>query len=129
MSSSVDALAVKTTQAAVSNFVPVVGKFFSDSFETVVGATKIISNVGGTLGIISVIIIAIIPILKITCITIIYSLLSALIEPICNDSNLNKYISGFVSIYKTTLGILIGVTILFIISTGIILNLIGQVVK
>lgn len=129
MSSSVDALAVKTTQAAVSNFVPVVGKFFSDSFETVVGATKIISNVGGTLGIISVIIIAIIPILKITCITIIYSLLSALIEPICNDSNLNKYISEFVSIYKTTLGILIGVTILFIISTGIILNLIGQVVK
>ena len=32
LSSSVDSLAVKTTQTAVSNFVPVVGKFFSDSF-------------------------------------------------------------------------------------------------
>lgn len=28
LSSSVDSLSVKTTQAAVSNFVPVVGKFF-----------------------------------------------------------------------------------------------------
>ena len=65
LTSSVDSLAVKTTQAAVSNFVPVVGKFFSDSFETVVGATKVISSVGGTIGIISVLIVAVVPIIKI----------------------------------------------------------------
>lgn len=129
LSGSIDALAVKTTQAAVSNFVPVVGKFFSDSFETVVGATKIISNTGGVLGIIAVIAVAIIPILKLTCIVLTYSLLSAIIEPICDNSTLSKYISGFVGTYKTILGILIGVSILFIISTGIVLNLIGQVVK
>ena len=44
LSTSVDSLGVKTTQAAVSNFVPVVGKFFSDSLEVVVGATKIIGK-------------------------------------------------------------------------------------
>ena len=65
LTSSVDSLTVKTTQAAVSNFVPVVGKFFSDSFETVVGATKVISSIGGTIGIISVIIVSIVPIIKI----------------------------------------------------------------
>lgn len=128
LSGSVDALAVKTTQAAVSNFVPVVGKFFSDSFETVVGATKIISNAGGILGIIALIVVAIVPILKITCIVIIYSLLCAIIEPICENLALSKYISGFANIYKTILGILIGVVILFIISTGIVLNLVGQVI-
>ena len=58
LTTSVDSLAVKTTQSAVSNFVPVVGKFFSDSFESVVGASKIISNVGGTLGIIAIIVVA-----------------------------------------------------------------------
>lgn len=68
LTSSVDSLTVKTTQAAVSNFVPVVGKFFSDSFETVVGATNVIGNIGGTIGIISVIIVAIVPILKIASI-------------------------------------------------------------
>lgn len=129
LSGSIDALAVKTTQAAVSNFVPVVGKFFSDSFETVVGATKIISNVGGILGIIAVIAVAIVPIFKVTCIVLTYLLLSAIIEPICDNSALSKYISGFVGTYKTILGILIGTSILFIISTGIVLNLIGQVVK
>lgn len=127
--SSVDALAVKTTQAAVSNFVPVVGKFFSDSFETVVGATKVISNVGGIIGIIAIVIVAIVPILKILCVLLVYIILSALIEPICDDANISKYISGFVNIYKTILGVLIGVSILFIISTGITLNLVGQVVK
>lgn len=128
-SGSIDALTIKTTQAAVSNFVPVVGKFFSDSFETVVGAIKIISNAGGILGIIAVIAIAIVPILKLTCIVIAYSLLLAIIEPICNNEALIKYVSGFANTYKTILGILIGVSILFIISTGIVLNLIGQVVK
>ncbi len=127
--SSVDALAVKTTQAAVSNFVPVVGKFFSDSFETVVGATKVISNVGGIVGIIAVVIVSIIPIFKILCVLLVYTLLSAIIEPVCSDENISKYIAGFVNVYKTMLGILIGVSILFIISTGITLNLVGQVVK
>ena len=129
LSSSVDTLAVKTTQAAVSNFVPVVGKFFSDSFETVVGATKIISKVGGTIGILAVILIAITPIIKILTVLIIYKILAALIEPICDDENISKYISGFASTYQTILGILIGISILFVISTGIILNLSSQIIN
>ena len=129
LGTSVDALAVKTTQAAVSNFVPVVGKFFSDSFETVVGATKIISNVGGTLGILAIFVIVMIPVLKVGCIVVIYSFLCAVIEPICQNDTIQKFLSGFVTTYKTILGILIGISILFVISTGIVLNLIGQVVK
>ncbi len=128
LSSSVDTLAVKTTQAAVSNFVPVVGKFFSDSFETVVGATKIISKVGGILGVIVVVIIAIVPIIKITAIMLFYKVLSALIEPICNDKEISEYINGFADIYQTILGILIGISILFIISIGIIINLSSQII-
>ena len=128
LSSSVDSLSVKTTQAAVSNFVPVVGKFFSDSFEVVVGATKIIGKTGGVIGIIGIIIVAIVPILKIASIMGIYMLLSALVEPICTDTLISKYLSSFANIYKTMLGILIGVTVLFIISTGIILNLVNNII-
>lgn len=128
LTSSVDSLTVKATQTAVSNFVPVVGKFFSDSFETVVGATKIIGNVGGILGIIAMILIVMVPIFKIASVMIVYNLLVSFIEPIYSDDNILKYISNFASVYKTLLGILIGVAILFIISTGIILNLIGKIV-
>lgn len=127
LTASVDSLAVKATQTAVSNFVPVVGKFFSDSFETVVGATHIIANVGGFIGIIVIFVIAIIPILKIFVTMLVYMVLSSLIEPICKNEQISKFISGFVSTYKTLLGILIGVSILFIISTGIILNLASSI--
>lgn len=128
LSSSVDSLSVKTTQAAVSNFVPVVGKFFSDSFEVVVGATKIIGKTGGVIGIIGIIVVAIVPILKVASIMGIYMLLSALVEPISTDTLISKYLSSFANIYKTMLGVLIGVTILFVISTGIILNLVNNIV-
>ncbi len=129
LTSSVDSLAVKTTQTAMSNFVPVVGKFFSDSFETVVGATKIVSKVGGTLGIISVITVSIVPVVKILSVMIIYMALSALIEPLCSEESIVKYISSFATVYKNLLGILIGIIMLFVISTGIILNLVSTVVK
>ena len=125
LSTSVDTLGVKTTQAAVSNFVPVVGKFFSDSLEVVVGATKIIGKTGGVIGIIGIIIVAIVPIFKLASIMGIYMLLAALVEPISNDELTSKYLSSIANTYKTMLGVLIGITILFVISTGIILNLVS----
>lgn len=129
LSSSVDSLAVKTTQTAVSNFVPVVGKFFSDSLETVIGATQVISKVGGGVAILSIVLIALIPILKVLSVMIIYMLLGAVVEPICGSEQINKFITSFANVYKTILGILIGVTILFVISSGIIFNLASSVVK
>ena len=125
LSTSVDTLGVKTTQAAVSNFVPVVGKFFSDSLEVVVGATKIIGKTGGVIGIIGIIVVAIVPIFKLASIMGIYMLLAALVEPISNDELTSKYLSSIANTYKTMLGVLIGITILFVISTGIILNLVS----
>lgn len=125
LSTSVDTLGVKTTQAAVSNFVPVVGKFFSDSLEVVVGATKIIGKTGGVIGIIGIIVVAIVPIFKLANIMGIYMLLAALVEPISNDELTSKYLSSIANTYKTMLGVLIGITILFVISTGIILNLVS----
>lgn len=129
ITSSVDSLAIKTTSAAVSNFIPVVGKLFSDSFETVIGATKIVSKVGGTIGILAIICVMFIPVIKIIAVSVIYNLLSAVSEPICKDEKVLKVISNFASIYKTMSGILIGIAIIFVISIGIILNIGSTIVK
>lgn len=129
VTSSVDSLAIKTTSAAVSNFVPVVGKFFSDSFETVVSAAKVVNKVGGVVGIISIIAVMIIPLIKIISIWIIYNMLSAIVEPICKDEKIVKIISNFADIYKTLSGILIGVGVLFIISIGIILSVGSSIIS
>lgn len=129
LSSSVDSLGVKTTQAAVSNFVPVVGKFFSDSFEVVVGATKIIGKTGGAVGIVGILIVAIVPILKMVSVMVIYMTLAALIDVLSPNKLISKYLSSLANVYKTMLGILIGVVILFVISTGIIVNLVNSIVS
>ena len=127
ITSSVDSLAVKAATSAVSNFVPVVGKFFSDSFQTVLGASKIVGNVGGALGIITICVIAVIPIIKIVCISVVYSIFSALLEPICKDSKITGVLSNFSNIYKVMTGIIVGVSILFIISIGIIMNITSSI--
>ena len=56
-----------------------------------------------------------------------YVILSAICEPICGEKKIIKFLEGFVDTYKTILGILIGVDILFIISTGIIINLCSKI--
>lgn len=129
IASSVDSLAVKATSSAVSNFVPVVGKFFSDSFETVVGASKVVGNIGGTLGIIGVFLIAVVPVIKLVSISIVYSLFSALAEPLCLESKVTTVIGNFSNIYKVMLGIIIGVSVLFIISIAIIMNILSSIVS
>ena len=92
-------------------------------------ATKIISKVGGILGVIVVILVEITPVIKIAAIMFIYKILAVLIEPICHQKDVSEYVELFADTYKTLLGILIGVSILFIISIGIILNLAGSVIK
>ena len=128
LSSTVDSLTVNVTQAAVSNFIPVVGKFFSDSFETVIGATKIIGKTGGIVGIITIILISSIPLLKITAIMVVYMLIASVSQIICSNEKITKFINGYAEVYRTLLGVLIGIDILFIISTGIILNLCSKIV-
>ncbi len=127
LTSSIDSLTLNVTQSAVSNFVPVVGKFFSDSLESVIGATKIIGKTGGILGIITMIIISSIPILKILSIIIVYLALGSIVEIVCKEEKINKFICGMKDVYKNLLGILIGLDMIFIISIGIILNLCGKI--
>jgi hypothetical protein len=71
----------------------------------------------------------IIPVIKIISISIIYSLLICFLEPVCSDEKVLKTISSFSGTYKTMVGILIGVSMLFIISIAIILNIITSIVK
>ncbi len=129
ITTSIDSLAVKTTQTAVSNFVPVVGSFFSDSFETVIGATKIVGKTAGYIGIILIILIALIPVIKIGAVMFVFMLISFLSELIGADEKIIKAMDMFAVVYKTMLGVLIGIIILFVISTGIVINISSHIIN
>ena len=124
---SIDNVYFQTAQTAVSNMVPVVGKFLSDSLETVLGATQLIGKVGGIVALISTFILVSIPIVKLISVVSLYNLLIAISEPINEDKDIQSLLKGFIGIYKDMLGILVGVMVLFVMSVGIILNLVSSV--
>ena len=124
---SIDSMYFKTAQNMVSNFVPVVGKFLSDSLDTVLGATEAIGKVGGIVSLIATIIIVSIPIIKLILVIVLYNILIAISEPINEDKSIESFLKGFLGVYKDMLGILIGIMVLFVMSTGIILSIISSV--
>ena len=124
---SMDGIYFKTAQSVVSNAVPVVGGFLSDSLNTVLGATELIGKVGGIVSLIILVVIVSIPVIKILSVIVLYNILIALSEPVNEDKNIEELLRGFSNVYKDMLGIVVGVMILFIMSTGIIMNMLSVV--
>ena len=88
-SSTLDAVTLKTAKFAVDNFIPIVGKAFSDAISSVAGYSLIIKNAISSIGLLIIIIIMLYPITKLVLMTFIYKLCGALIEPI-SDSRITK---------------------------------------
>lgn len=122
LSSSVDGVVAKTTKAAVSNFVPVVGKALSDSVETVLGCTNILKNATGFVGIVIIIGICAAPIIKLAILTLSYQFVSALAEPIA-DKNIVKLLEHMSDVFKILLAIMFFIAVMLIVGITIIIKI------
>ena len=122
LSSSVDGLTAKTTKAAVSNFIPVVGKILGDAVDTVIGCSSILKNAVGLIGVIVVIGICIIPVIKLAVLMIIYYLGSAICQPIA-DEKIIKLLEQMGDTFKTLFAILCSVSVMFIIGVTLVVKI------
>lgn len=122
LSSSVDGLTSKTAKAAVSNFIPVVGKIMGDTVETVIGCGNILKNSVGIIGVIIIIGIVAIPIIKIVFLMLSFKMTSAVCEIIA-DSKIVKLIDNIADSYKILLAILISISIMFIVGITIVIKI------
>lgn len=77
-----DGVTMKAARFAVSNFVPVVGKMFSDASDLIYGSSLLLKNALGMLGLAVVFFIVIFPLMKILSLVVIYQLAGALIQPV-----------------------------------------------
>lgn len=91
--STIDAVTLKTTKFAIDNFIPIVGKSFSDAISSVAGYSLIIKNAIGSIGLIAIILIILYPIIKIVLSSIIFKLSASLLEPIA-DKRIIKSIAA-----------------------------------
>lgn len=94
-----DGVALRTAKFVSSTFMPVVGKMFSDSIDTVVGASLIVKNSVGAAGLLILVLMCVFPALKIISLAIIYNLSAALLQPLGNS----QIISSISTIGKTLL--------------------------
>jgi len=77
-----DGITIRTAKYITGNFVPVVGRLFSDAAETVVGASLLVKNAVGLAGIVIIVMLCLFPALKILALAIIYNLSAAVMQPI-----------------------------------------------
>lgn len=122
LSQSVDGLTSKTAKAAVSSFIPVVGKVIGDSVDTVIGCANILKNAVGAIGLIVIFGIIAIPIIKVTIMWALIKILSALCEIIA-DEKIVKLFDAIGDSYKTLFGILISVSVMFIVGITLVLRI------
>lgn len=122
LSSSVDGITAKTTKAAVSNFIPVVGKILGDAVDTVIGCGNIIKNAVGIVGVIVVIAICVKPIIKLTILMGLYYLAGAVCQPIADDK-IVKLLEEIGNTFKILLAIMCSVSVMLVIGITLVLKI------
>lgn len=122
LTSGVDGLTLKGLKSASSTFIPVVGKVLSDSVDTVLGATAVIKNAVGIVGIIVVLGICVVPIIKLIVLNILYNLSAAIAEPLA-DKKIINVMEQIADTFKVLLAIMFSISALLIVGIAIILKI------
>src|SRR5690606_1123807 len=81
-SSITDGVALRTAKFVTGNFVPVVGKMFSDAADTIISASLVAKNAVGIAGVTILLVICAFPAIKIVALALIYHLSGAIMQPL-----------------------------------------------
>lgn len=77
-----DGVALKTAKFITGNFIPVIGRMFSDATDTVISASVVLKNTVGIAGVGILLLIVAFPALKILIIAFIYKFAAAILQPL-----------------------------------------------
>ena len=121
---SADGLLVNTARFSISNFVPIVGKFASDSVDMVLSCAALIKNSIGLLGIVIILCLLVMPVIKMLAVALIYKITAILAEPVSAkqiSSTLNEMGSSVI-----TMTVILGLSaFMFLIFLTIIISIGG----
>lgn len=121
LSSTVDGITAKTTKAAVSNFIPVVGKILGDAVDTVMGCSNILKNAVGIVGVVIIITICVEPVIKLAILMGLYYLVGAICQPIA-DEKIVKLLEEIGNTFKILLAIMCSISVMLIIGTTLVIK-------
>ena len=122
LSSSVDGVTAKAAKAVVSSVIPVVGKVLGDVVDSVLGCGVVLKNAVGVVGVIVIIGICILPVFKIATLSIMYSLASAVVQPVADDK-IVKLLDEMSGVFKLLLAILCSLSVILIIGVTLVIKI------
>ena len=117
-SSTIDAVTLKTAKYAIDNFIPIVGKAFSDAIASVAGYSLIIKNAVSSIGLIIIVLMMLYPIIKLILISFVYKLTAAVIEPI-SDKRITSSIASAGSAMVLLMSCVLSVSLMFFVLLAI----------
>ena len=115
-----DSVASRTIRFAASSFIPIVGGSVSEAYSTIYGSLGVIRSGVGVIGIAAVAVIALKPILYVTALKLIIVLSSA-VNDLFGQSGSSALLKGINDVLSVSLGIITAMSMIFIISTAMIL--------
>ncbi len=115
-----DSVASRTIRFAASSFIPIVGGSVSEAYSTIYGSLGVIRSGVGVIGIAAVAVIALKPILYVAALKLIIVLSSA-VNDLFGQSGSSTLLKGINDALSVSLGIITAMSMIFIISTAMIL--------
>ncbi len=117
-SSTIDAVTLKTAKFAIDNFIPIVGKAFSDAIASVAGYSLVIKNAVSSIGLVIIIFMMLYPIIKLILLSFVYKLTAAVIEPI-SDKRITNAIGAAGNSLVLLMSCVLSVSLMFFILLAI----------
>ncbi|MDA8442546.1 MAG: stage III sporulation protein AE [Peptococcaceae bacterium] len=115
-----DGVALRSAKFATDAFVPVVGRWFSDAVEMVVGSALLLKNAIGIVGVVVILLLCLLPVVKILAIMIIYRVAAAVTQPLGN-SELADALQAMSSSLTLVFACVASVALMFLLAVFIIL--------
>lgn len=119
---SVDTVGVKAAKYAASSMIPVVGGAMSDAYSTLMGSLSLIKNSVGVLGIIIILVTALKPVVMVVCLKFTIWI-SAVIAAFFEQNRICSLLRGINNVLSILLGVVACFTLIFIISTAVVMLL------
>lgn len=77
-----DGVALRTAKFIAGNFIPVIGRMFTDAADTVMSASLLLKNTIGLAGVIILLLLSAFPAIKVLALAVIYHLAAAILQPL-----------------------------------------------
>lgn len=117
-----DGVTIRTAKYITGNFVPVVGRMFSDAADTVLGASLLVKNAVGIVGVVIIVLMCAFPAIKILTLSLIYNLSAAVMQPL-GDSPIVSLLSTIGKSMIYVFAALASVGLMFFLAITIIITL------